>query len=612
MVDSKRSRSKLLSTTQAFFSKPANVILVVFFVVLCFLTLYPLILMVIETFTVHGGREATATKLPKGSTTLYHFQRLLFTLDDGGPQGITGSNSWIQFYGPLLNTLSVSITSSAIAIVFGGVVAWFVTRTNIRYKKFISSVFVFPYMMPAWTLALFWQTFFKNVNIGMGTSNGIMAAVFGIYMPEWFVYGYFPISVVLGLHYAPFAYILIGGILRNMDANLEEAATILKTPRSRIIRRITLPIVMPAMLSTFLLVFASSMSAYAVPVFLGSPVRYYVLSTKMMSLMNTYKGQGYIIAAVMIIFGVGILALNQRITGSRKSYTTVTGKSSQISLINLKKANRPIAIVLVILLALVAILPLITFALESVIVKAGDYSFSNMTLEFWIGRNLEYLDQGDSNGILFSTKVWKALGYSLLLAVTCSIAAGTGGVLVGYGVVKRRGSKLATAVNNLSFFPYLMPSLAFGAIYLAMSTRIPFLHGFALLALVGSVKYLPFASRSGVNAMLQLSNEIEEAAVIVGVPWWKRMARIIFPIQKSSFLSGYLLPCVSCMRELSLFVLLVPTSNTLLTTMLMQYSEKGWAQFGNAINLLIIFVVLLVNFVVNKLTGASIDKGIGG
>ncbi|NLY07928.1 MAG: iron ABC transporter permease, partial [Spirochaetales bacterium] len=78
-----------------------------------------------------------------------------------------------------------------------------------------------------------------------------------------------------------------------------------------------------------------------------------------------------------------------------------------------------------------------------------------------------------------------------------------------------------------------------------------------------------------------------------------------------SFLSGYLLPFVSCMRELSLFTLLVPTSDTLLTTMLMQYSEKGWDQFGNAINLLIIIVVLIINFAVNKLTGASIDKGIG-
>jgi len=600
---------------RAWLSKPANIILLVFFVLLLLFTLYPLLTMLLETVKVHSGREASAVRslgLKRGDATLWHFEKLLFTLHDGGAGGIRLSNSWIQFYEPFLNTMAVSVAASLVAILFGGTVAFLVTRTNLRYKKFVSAVFVFPYIMPSWTLALFWQTFFKNVNAGAGTSNGILASMLGIYAPEWMVYGFFPIALVLGLHYAPFAYILIGGILRNMDANLEEAATILKTPRSKIIRRITIPIVMPALLSTFLLVFASGMSAYAVPVFLGSPVRYYVLSTKMKSLMDTYSGQAYIIAAVMIAFGVLILLLNQRVTKSRKQFTTVTGKSSQISQINLRAWNRPLAVALVAVLLLVAVLPLITFALESVIIKAGNYSLSNMTLDFWIGRNLTYLDQGDSTGILLSAKVWKALGYSLLLAITCAGIAGTSGILVGYGIAKRRNSRLSSYVNSLSFFPYLMPSLAFGAIYLSMSVHVPQLRGFALLALVGAVKYLPFASRSGVNAMLQLSGEIEEAAVIAGVPWWKRMARVIFPIQKSTFLSGYLLPMVSCMRELSLFVLLVPTSNTILTTMLMQYSEKGWAQFGNAINLLIVTVVLLVNFTVNKLTGASIDKGVGG
>ena len=606
--------TRLGGRLRAWFSKPANIILLIFFLALIMLTLYPLGTMLSEMFIVHSNERSAVRSLglKKGDTTLYHFQKLLLTLDDGGAKGITNSNSWIQFYEPLFNTLIVSVAASVIAILFGGIVAFLVTRTNIKCKKFISSVFVFPYIMPSWTLALFWQTFFKNTQIGLGTSNGIMASVFNIYMPQWFVYGAFPIALVLGLHYAPFAYILIGGILRNMDANLEEAATILKTSRSRIITRITLPIVKPAMLSTLLLVFASSMSAYSVPVFLGNPVRFYTLSTKMKSLMDTSSGQAYIIAGIMIVFGVVILLFNQKVTNSRKQFTTVTGKSGQVSLIDLKAWKKILAVILVIVLLMVAVIPLVTFALESVIVKAGDYSLSNMTLDFWIGKDLAYLDQGDNNGILLSSKVWKALGYSLLLAVACSLVAGTCGMLVGYGVAKRRGSRLANWVNSLSFFPYLMPSLAFGAVYLAMASKLSLPLGLGILILVGSVKYLPFASRSGVSAMLQLSGEIEEAAQITGVPWWKRMARVIFPIQKSSFLSGYLLPLVSCMRELSLFVLLVPTSNTILTTMLMQYSEKGWAQFGNAINLLIIVVVLLINFVVNKLTGASIDKGVGG
>ena len=90
------------------------------------------------------------------------------------------------------------------------------------------------------------------------------------------------------------------------------------------------------------------------------------------------------------------------------------------------------------------------------------------------------------------------------------------------------------------------------------------------------------------------------------------MTKILFPIQKSSFISGYLLPFISCMRELSLFVLLVPSFTTLATSMLQEYSRTGLTQSSNAVNLLIIIVVLIIQFVVNKLTGASIDKGVGG
>ena len=104
--------------------------------------------------------------------------------------------------------------------------------------------------------------------------------------------------------------------------------------------------------------------------------------------------------------------------------------------------------------------------------------------------------------------------------------------------------------------------MALAAIYLSMfSTQhgiIPSLYGtFTMLALIGTVKYLPMASRSGVNSMMQLSPEIEEAGIIMGVPWVKRMTRIIIPIEKSTIVSGYLLPFISAMRELSLFVILV-------------------------------------------------------
>ena len=596
--------TKYWNRIKAFFSKPANIILVIFAVLLVLLTLYPLIELVRHTFVIHATDATIFPGTRKGDFGLKSWSKLLFTE--------ANKYSFINFYKPMLNSITLAVLSALFALVFGGTVAWLVTRSNMKAKKFISAAFIFPYIMPSWTLALFWLNMFKNPNVGTG-SAGFVYSLTGLCAPQWFVYGLFPLVVVSGLHYAPFAYIFIGGILRNMDANLEEAATILKSSKRRILLRITLPIVKPAILSTFLLVFASVMGSYAVPIYLGSPVNFYVLTTKMKTLQTTAIGQAYIIALFMVVLGALIMLFNNVFTGSRKSYTTVTGKSSQISLVDLKAGKYIVAGILCAILFFVCIMPLISFGLESVIIKAGDYSPSNMTLNYWIGDAGSVSTTIGNSGILKDPAIWSAMGNSLKLSVICALIAGSCGVIIGYAVVRRRGTKLSAWVSGLSFFPYLVPAMAFSAIYLAISTNFPFLtNSFLILVLVGSVKYLPFATKAGTNSMLQLSPEIEEAAAIYGVPWIRRMTQIIIPIQKTSIISGFLLPFVSCMRELSLFVMLVSSKTQTLTTMLMTYNEKGASQYGNAINLLIILIVLFVNFTVNKVTGASIDKGVGG
>lgn len=593
-----------INSFKSWLKKPCNIILLVLLATLAYLTVVPLLTIVIDTFTVHPSEVRFIKGSKIGDFTLYHWEKVF----------ANGVNSKKLFYEPFANTMVVALLSCVMAILVGGFFAWIVTRTNIKYKAFISTVFVFPYIMPSWTLAMAWLNFFKNSRIG--GAPGIIQSLTGWNPPDWFSYGLFPIVIVQGIHYAPFAYILIGGILRNMDANLEEAATLLHASKWTTMRKVTLPIIRPALLSTFLLVFSSTMSAFAVPSFLGAPVRYQVLTTQMYRTLNGMnKGYGYIMSIIMIAIGVLILYINGRITGKRKNYTTVTGKSSNIALVNLRKARGPLSAILVIILLLIAIVPLVSFALESLIMVPGDYSFKNMTLEFWIGKGREDIANSEP-GILRNPSIYKGLWDSIRLAIFCAFFAGSIGILAGYSIAKRRGSMLANAVNNLTFFPYLMPSMAFGAIYLSMfATRrgfIPPLYGtFALLVLIGSVKYLPFASRSGINAMLQLSGEIEEAGTIIGIPWWKRMLRIIFPIQKSTFISGYMLPFISCMRELSLFILLVTPQTRILTTLLFQYNEKGWDQYANAINLIIIVFVVGFNLIVNKLTGASLDKGIG-
>ncbi len=600
--------AKFLNFLKSYFSKPSNIILIIFAILLTLTVVIPLVFLLYNTVLVHQG-EARRLGVAVGSLTLNHWYSIFFQSKYN--YAVT------TFYKPLVNSVGMALVACLISLIIGGGIAWLITRSDFPAKKFISTVFVFPYIMPSWSIAMFWENFFKNnVNlVGAQAQMGMLQSLTRIAVPGGMVYGFWPCAICLGIHYAPFAYILIGGILRNMDANLEEAATILKATRFKILRRITLPIVMPALLSTVLLVFASSVSSYTVPAFLGIKSGFMTLSLQMKSLINgsQYKGQGYVMATVLMLFSILILMVNQFVTNSRRSFTTVTGKSSQVSLVKLGKVGKPIITTIVVFYAaFFAIIPLISFALESFLEVSGDYS--TFTLYYWITSEQTNAYITGSVGIFRNKEIWRAFGNSLLISIICALIAGTFGILVGYGVAKKRGSRLANYVSNLAFLPYLIPAMSFATIYLIMSytKALSFLNGsLLLLIVVGSIKFLPFASKSGTNAMLQLSNEIEEAAIIVGVPWWKRMVRVLFPIQKSSFISGYLLPFVSCMRELTLFVLLTGSS-TILTAVLQNYEKYDCVQISNGINLIIIVSVLVINLVVNKLTGASIDKGVGG
>ncbi len=600
-IRQKHTFSKWLNQGKTWFGMPANSILVIFGILLLFLTIAPLIYVIIDTFTVHMMEVPLIPNSKIGDFTIYHYKTLF-----------ASSKSWHLFYKPLLNSLWTSALACVFAILFGGVVAYLITRTNLKFKKLISTVFIFPYIMPQWTLALFWKNLFMSTSCTGGYA-GELQALTGIVTPQWLILGGLPIALVLGLHYAPFAYILIGGVLRNMDANLEEAATILNTPKWKIFTHITLPILKPAILSTILLVFSSAMSAYPVAVTLGKPINFTVLSTQLQIWLQgngTQLGIGHVTSLVLIVIGILILTMNQISTGSRKQYTTVSGKSGQISKNNLGKVGKwIISFILIILVMFVCVGPMVSFALESLLPNQGDYS-SGLTLQWWTSK--EVLRNG-YKGMFYNPEIWIALLQSILLSICCSLIAGTIGLLIGYAVSKKRKSKLAMGVNALAFLPYLLPSISMSAIFFTFSTKIPFLYAlpFLVCVIVGVVKYIPFASRSSLNAMLQLSNEIEEAAVIQNIPWVKRMVRIIFPIQKSSFLSGYLLPFISCMRELSLFVFIAP-SGLLLTTLMFQLSETGLPALENAANLILVVVILIFNFIINKVTGASLDKGIGG
>ena len=311
--DSSMTKSqRFFNGVKAYCKKPSNIILIAFATLLTLTVIVPLIFLLYNTIIVHQG-EASLGRV--GSLTIKHWLDLLF---DG-----EYNYSLSAFWKPLGTSIGMSLISCAIAVIVGGGIAYLITRTNIPCKKFISLVFVFPYIMPSWSIAMFWENFFKNTVFlsGAQAQKGMLQAITTLAVPEGMVYGFWPCAICLGVHYAPFAYILIGGILRNMDANLEEAATILKASRAKIMGRITLPIVLPALISTVLLVFASSISSYTVPMFLGSKAGFLPISIKLRGLFNSsgLVGQGYVMATILMVLSISIMMINQYVTNSRRS-----------------------------------------------------------------------------------------------------------------------------------------------------------------------------------------------------------------------------------------------------------------------------------------------------
>tara|TARA_B100001093_G_scaffold128936_1_gene121474 strand:- start:7835 stop:9526 length:1692 start_codon:yes stop_codon:yes gene_type:complete len=563
-------------------------------------------MMVKETFIVHPLERFQIPGSKVNDFTLAHWYRFFIS-----------ESAYTFFYRPLVNTLIISFGLSFLALLIGGAMAWLVVRTDMPLKETISNWAVVPYILPSWTLALAWISLFKNDRIG--GEKGIVSALTGFEPPDWFAYGLFPITITLALHYFPFAFLLIGGALRNIDAQLEESASLVGAGRLAIIRRITIPLIVPSIMAAFLLSFARGLGTFGTPAFLGGPVREFVLSTSLYgNLIGQRPGLGYLAALVMIVIGMLVLYMDHRMVGARKSFVTVAGKGARLGLIELGRWRWALAGFILFFLFSVIVVPLVALAIDTVMLIPGVYSWENLTLHYWIGEASYSIGLGTGEaGILKNPQILSALKNTFSLAFVVAVVTCLMGILVGYAIVKRRGTFISKCLDQISFLPYLIPSIALGATLLAMFAvprgPIPSLHGsFLLLVIVCSISALPYAVKAGISAMRQIGGELEEAALMAGAGWWTRMRKIIVPIQKSTYFAGMLLPFISVTRELSLVILLVTPTTQLATTISLLFTDRGWYPYTNGIVFILTVVVVGCTVLSRRVMGTSLAKGLGG
>lgn len=600
---------RLKNQIKAVVTNPYNIIVLIAVVLLVYLIVLPLLDMIATTFEL-AQRDIRAVGGGKaGDFTLYYWQRLL-----------ASELSWTMLIKPLINSLVIGVCVSVCAILLGSILAWLMVRSDLPFKKFFSLAVIIPYMIPSWCKSQAWLSMFKTARLG--GAPGFMASL-GLDVPEWLAYGPVAIIIVLTLHYYAYTYLLVSSALNSINSELEEMGEIQGAGKAMILRKITLPLVLPAILSAVILTFSKAIGTFGTINYLGSPVQYYTLSSQLYMNINSRDTQtGFAMAILMIIIASIAVFVNQKLIGSRKSYATIGGKGGRSTLIGLGKVGRPvITAALFVFFAVGIIMPIVILVMESFMLKEGIYSLDNFTLHYWIGESNPQIMEG-LPGIFKNDEFINSLFNSLRLTLVNGVFGTIFGQLLGYITAKGRGRLYGKLVEQLVFIPYLIPSVAFGGIYLSMFsqpqqifgvTLVPALYGtFALLTLVSVVKHLPFAARAGTSNMLQISGELEEAATIEGAGFFRRFVKIVFPLSKGGFISGFMLIFVSIMKELDLIILIMTPTTSTLPYLAFRYQNGNSPQASDCVAIVMFSIVFLVYAIANLSGKADLAKSMAG
>ena len=579
---------------------PFNMVVLVSLIILFCLIIIPLLTMISSTFTLAQG-ELRRVQGHVGDFTLYYWKYIL-----------TGKLASAVLWGPLKNSFICGFFTVLVSVPLGSVLAWLMIRTDIPGKKILGLLVTVPYMIPSWTKALAWLAMFRNSTSG---ANGFLAGM-GIPIPDWLAYGPIAIVLCMSMHYYAFSYIMVSGALRSINSELEEMGEIQGASKAQILRHITLPLILPSVLSATVMTISKSIGTYGVPANLGNRIGYYTLATKMRNFIDQGpQAVGYAMSIVLVLLAALIIFSNQRIVGVRKSYATVSGKGGRATLMPLGKAKKPLMAFLMVFLFLAMVVPFFVLIMETFQITTGaGYGLDNLTLYNWIGKSGQIAKYTNYEGIFRNPNFFSAFWNTIRLTLIGSLITAICGQFLGYISSRGRGKWYGDLTEQMVFVPYLMSGIAFSTMYFSMFSRphfgglMPSLYGtFTLIVLTSVVKHFPFASKSGTANMLSISVELEEAADIAGASFWKRMSSIIVPLAKNGFISGFMLTFISIAKELDLVIIMMTPSTQTMSYLAFTYSQEGYNQMSDAVSVCVLAFILVCYTVANRF-GADLNK----
>ncbi len=501
-----------------------------------------------------AGQKVTAQALAglcAGRVLYPIFYLFQAALNVGDPQarppvqyGLANFVGMLQYTRILSNTVIVALIATAFALLFGFVMGWILSRTNVPGRHVFEQLMGLPYYVTPLMGALAWSLlgapeggFINQVWRALG-GEGALININTSYGIAW----------VMAIFEGSVAFVMIGAVMKSMDPALEEASQVLGAGRVRTMIRVTLPLVTPGVLGAAVFVFAEMLGSFSAALVLGLPNRFYVITTAMYQLVSQYPPKFPIAAAMGVsLFAVMfvIVYLYRRVVMAG-SYVTITGKAFRPRVMRVGALRWSLLAVCLVYLFLAVALPVFTLAyasfqkLATAFPRAGNWTVANYEAAW----SME--------------AVRSALTNSLVLGVaTATIGVAIMGLLAW--IVYRSRLPGRGAIEYLVMFPQAVPRLvfAFGMMWAWLVFPIPIYGTLWLLLIAYLTVFLPLGVRTIAGVLLQIDKTLEECAQMCGAPWGYRLRTITLPLLRPGVLAAWLLLFIASVRELGASILLM-------------------------------------------------------
>ncbi|HYH37456.1 MAG TPA: iron ABC transporter permease [Azospirillum sp.] len=462
-----------------------------------------------------------------------------------------------ETYEALLNSLILAGGVTVTGTIVGTFFAWLVSRTDLPFKGLMKVLFLIPFMLPSFIGALAWKMLLSP---RAGYINRLFMDFFGTDTPLFDIYSYQGIIMVETMYLFPFVFIQVSGALERMDPTLEESARISGASLFTITRKITIPLVLPSVVSGALLIALYSMAHFGTVAVLGVEVGIYNIPTLIYEKIHQSAGNftsirtATVLASVLVMTAAFILWLQNRVL-SRGHYQIIAGKSFRPTELKLRGLRIPLLLFCLAYIGFTIVLPTVTIFCVGLLKTYGlPIALENMTLH-----NFEY--------ILFEWDLTRgAIVNSLLLGFSAAVITMFAGVIISYVIVKMR-VRGKGFLEFLGMLPFSVPGsvIALGTM-LAWSGKFGInIYNTAWIILVAYIaRYMAFSLKANSAALEQVHDSLVEAARASGATMWQALRDIVIPLVRPGMLAAFFLIFLPALRELTVSVMLYgPTTRTI-------------------------------------------------